>query len=81
MSAGTRIRTATATVSATAATTTYSAQTSIDMRRGKTEKIRYVPKRTVSIPSDTEGSYTGMPMTNEQFSQGDPHPTQDADDL
>ncbi|MBQ1632411.1 MAG: hypothetical protein II049_06270 [Clostridia bacterium] len=51
------------------------------MRREKTEKIRYVPKRTVSIPSDVEGSYTGMPMTNEQFSQGDPHPTQDADDL
>ncbi|MBR4906510.1 MAG: hypothetical protein IKZ44_06605 [Clostridia bacterium] len=54
---------------------------SIDMRREKTEKIRYVPRRTVSIPSDTEGSYTGMPMTNEQFSNPEPTPVQDADDL
>ena len=51
------------------------------MRRERPEKIRYVPRRTVSIPSDVEGSYTGMPMTNEQFSGGDPHPVQDADDL
>ena len=51
------------------------------MRRKRSEKIRYVPKRTVSIPSDVEGSYTGMPMTNEQFSNGDPKPVQDADDL
>jgi hypothetical protein len=49
--------------------------------RSRRQPIRYVPKRTVVIPSDVEGSYTGMPMTNEQFSQGDPHPTQDADDL
>ena len=66
---------------ATAATTTFSVRMSIDMRREKTEKIRYVPRRTVSIPSDTEGSYTGMPMTNEQFSNPEPTPVQDADDL
>ena len=52
-----------------------------EKRKEKREKIRYVRRRTVGIPSDVEGSYTGMPMTNEQFSQGDPHPTQDADDL
>jgi hypothetical protein len=50
-------------------------------RREKREKIRYVPKRTVTIPSDVEGSYTGMPMMNEQFSQGIRKPVQDADDL
>lgn len=44
------------------------------------QKIRYVPRKTAVIPSDVEGSYTGMPMTNEQFS--DPaEPVQDADDL
>lgn len=51
------------------------------MRREKPDKIRYVPRRTVVIPSDVEGSYIGMPMTNEQFSSGDPDPVQDADDL
>ncbi|MBR6040822.1 MAG: hypothetical protein IKP38_10125 [Clostridia bacterium] len=51
------------------------------MRRERPEKIRYVPRRTVSIPSDVEGSYTGMPMTNEQFSNPEPTPVQDADDL
>ena len=51
------------------------------MRREKPDRIRYIPRRTVRIPSDTEGSYTGMPMTSEQFSEGDPHPVQDADDL
>ena len=66
---------------ATAATTTFSVRTSIDMRRERPDKIRYVPRRTVSIPSDVEGSYTGMPMTNEQFSNPEPVPVQDADDL
>ena len=51
------------------------------MRREKTDKIRYVRRKTVEIPTDVLGSYTGMPMTSEQFSQGDPEPVQDADDL
>ena len=51
------------------------------MPKGKREKMRYVPKRTVAIPTDVTGSYTGMPMTNEQFSNPDPEPVQDADDL
>ena len=71
----------TATASATAATTIFSARMNTENRREKREKIRYVPKRTVTIPSDVEGSYTGMPMMNEQFSQGIRKPVQDADDL
>ncbi|MBQ6235720.1 MAG: hypothetical protein IJK54_07345 [Clostridia bacterium] len=51
------------------------------MRRERPDQIRYIQRRTVSIPSDTEGSYTGMPMTNEQFSNPEPVPVQDADDL
>ena len=50
------------------------ARTSIDARRTKREKIRYVPRRTVVIPSDVNGSYTG---TAEDGSR----PVQDADDL
>ena len=51
------------------------------MRREKPEKIRYIPRRTVSILSDPEGSYTGVPTVNEPFLQGDLTPVQDADDL
>ncbi len=43
------------------------------MRR-KRPKMRYVPRGTVAIPSDVNGSYTGKPLK-------DPHPVQDADDL
>ena len=50
-------------------------------RKEKRERIRFVPRKTAQIPSDVEGSYIGMPMTNEQFSQGEPEPVQDADDL
>ena len=71
----------TATVSATAATTIITATMNTESRKGKRERIRYVRRRTVEIPSDVTGSYTGMPMTNEQFSNGDPEPVQDADDL
>ena len=52
-----------------------------ELRAKKRERIRYVRRKTVEIPSDTEGSYTGMPMTNEQFSEGVQQPVQDADDL
>ena len=51
------------------------------MRKVKRERIRFVPRKTAQIPSDVEGSYSGMPMTNEQFATGDPKPVQDADDL
>ena len=44
------------------------------MRREKREKIHYVPRKTVTIPSDVNGSYTGRPT-------GETHPVQDADDL
>ena len=59
----------------------FTAQMSTEKRPGKRGRIRYVPRRTIMIPSDTEGSYTGIPMTCEQFSNGDPDPVQDADDL
>lgn len=52
-----------------------------EKRREKRDRIRYVPRKTVRIPSDVDGSYTGMPMTNEQFSEGVQQPVQDADDL
>jgi len=51
------------------------------MRREKPEKIRYIPRKTAEIPSDVLGSFVGMPMTNEELSDGDPNPVQDADDL
>ena len=71
----------TATVSATAATTISTATMNTERRKEMRERIRYVRRKTVDIPSDTEGSYTGMPMTNEQFSNPVPEPVQDADDL
>ena len=52
-----------------------------EKRGEKRDRIRYVPRKTVRIPSDVDGSYTGMPMTNEQFSQGIQQPVQDADYL
>ena len=42
--------------------------------RKERQRIRYVPKRTVVIPSDVNGSYTGVP-------QDGVRPVQDADDL
>ena len=43
------------------------------MRRRRTKR-RYVPRGTVVIPSDVNGSYTGKPLE-------DARPVQDADDL
>ncbi|MBQ6332692.1 MAG: hypothetical protein IJI34_08040 [Clostridia bacterium] len=57
------------------------ARTNTDGRSDRRGKFCYVPRKTVRIPSDVDGSYTGMPMTNEQFSQGIQEPVQDADDL
>jgi hypothetical protein len=42
--------------------------------RKERQRIRYVPKRTVTVPSDVTGSYTGVP-------QDGIRPVQDADDL
>ena len=49
--------------------------------RKKRPVMRYVQRGTVRIPSDVNGSYTGMPMTNEPFSRPEAVPVQDADDL
>ena len=57
------------------------ARTNTDGRKGRRQKFLYVPRRTALIPSDTVGSYTGMPITNEQFSDPEQAPVQDADDL
>ena len=46
----------------------------LEAMRRKRPKMRYVPRGTVAIPSDVNGSYTGKPLK-------DPHPVQDADDL
>ena len=43
------------------------------MRRRR-PKMRYVPRRTITIPSDVNGSYTGKPTDETR-------PVQDADDL
>ncbi len=42
--------------------------------RKKRPAMQYVPRRTVRIPSDVNGSYTGTPAH-------DAEPVQDADDL
>jgi hypothetical protein len=57
------------------------ARTNTETPKSRRRKFLYVPRRTAEIPSDVEGSYTGMPMTNEQLSQGIQEPVQDADDL
>ena len=49
------------------------------MRREK-QRIRFVPRRKAFLPSDTEGSYTGVPLTD-GVPPEDPMPVQDADDL
>ena len=52
----------------------FSARMNTERRREKRDKIRYVPKRTVTIPSDVLGSFTGVPKDGAQ-------PVQDTDDL
>lgn len=81
MSANARIRTATATAGGIAATMIFSGRKRTDARKTRRQKFWYVPRKTAVIPSDVEGSYTGMPMTNEQFSDPEQAPVQDADDL
>lgn len=51
------------------------------MARRKRPKMHYVPKRTVEIPTDPDGSYTGVPEMPALYPTILPTPVQDADDL
>ena len=51
------------------------------MRRSQRAQLRYIRRGTVTIPTDPQGSYTGIPETGAKEPQKDLHPVQDADDL
>lgn len=51
------------------------------MAKRKRPKMQYVPRQTVTIPSDVDGSYTGTPEVPQLFPTILPTPVQDADDL
>ena len=51
------------------------------MRRRQRAELRYVKRKTVAIPSDVFGSYTGKPKLGPDEPQNDKTPVQDADDL
>lgn len=51
------------------------------MRRKLRAQLRYVRRNTVVIPSDVNGSYTGVVTDGARERRNEEPPVQDADDL
>ena len=50
------------------------------MRRSQRAQLRYVKRKTVTIPTDVFESSIGMPMHGAEELRDDPNPVRDADD-